>query len=105
MAFVINVIKWLLRTVETMYFDVVEPVFISTITKSSLGSSSWATVLISSHPAMCETQCGLSTLPANTRHCPNAAPILAHSLRRWPSIVFAGLRVWASTSRHRPNVC
>ena len=27
MAFVINVIKWLLWTVETMYFDVVEPVF------------------------------------------------------------------------------
>ena len=26
MAFVINVIKWLLWTVETMYFDVVEPV-------------------------------------------------------------------------------
>ena len=29
-AFVINVIKWLLWTVENMYFDVVEPVFIST---------------------------------------------------------------------------
>ena len=28
MAFVINVIKWLLWTVETMYFDVVEPVFL-----------------------------------------------------------------------------
>ena len=27
MAFVINVIKWLLWTVETLYFDVVEPVF------------------------------------------------------------------------------
>ena len=27
MAFVINVIKWILWTVETMYFDVVEPVF------------------------------------------------------------------------------
>ena len=27
MAFVINVIKWLLLTVETMYFDV-EPVFL-----------------------------------------------------------------------------
>ena len=51
MAFEINVIKWLLWTVEPMYFDVVEPVFY----KSSLGSISWATVLISSHPAMCET--------------------------------------------------
>ena len=27
MTFVIIVIKWLLWTVETMYFDVVEPVF------------------------------------------------------------------------------
>ena len=27
MAFVIDVIKWLLWTLETMYFDVVEPVF------------------------------------------------------------------------------
>ena len=38
MAFVLNVIyiEWLLWTVETMYFDVVEPVFISTVTKSSL---------------------------------------------------------------------
>ena len=27
MAFVINVIKWLLCIVDTMYFDVVEPVF------------------------------------------------------------------------------
>ena len=51
--------------------------FISTVTKSSLGSISWATVLISSHLAMWETQCGLSTLPANTRHWPNAGPILA----------------------------
>ena len=25
---------------------------------------------------MCETQCGLSTLPANTRHWPNAGPII-----------------------------
>ena len=29
MAFVIIVIKWLLWTVETMYFDVVEPVFLN----------------------------------------------------------------------------
>ena len=29
-----------------MYFDVVEPVFISTVNKSSLGSISWATVKI-----------------------------------------------------------
>ena len=36
--------------VETVYFEVVEPVFLlSTVTKSSLGSISWATVLISSH--------------------------------------------------------
>ena len=83
MAFVINVTKWLLWTVETMYFDVVEPVFYiysispcnfrfswyeaslcedllpgrwSTVTKSSLGSISWATVLISSHLMMCKTQ-------------------------------------------------
>ena len=27
MAFVIKVIKWLLWTVDTMYFDVVEPIF------------------------------------------------------------------------------
>ena len=27
MVFVINVIEWLLLTVETMYFDVVETVF------------------------------------------------------------------------------
>ena len=27
---------------------------------------------------MCETQCGLSTLPANTRSWPNVVPILAH---------------------------
>ena len=47
MAFVINVIKWLLWTVETIYFDVVEPVFFTT--KSSLGWISWATVLLSSH--------------------------------------------------------
>ena len=53
MAFVINVIKWLLSEVETMYFDVVEPVF-STVAKSSLGSISWVTVLISSHHAMCK---------------------------------------------------
>ena len=49
---------------------------------------------------MCETQCDLSTLPANTRCWPNASPILAHCLRRWSSIklalvqclMFAGLR-------------
>ena len=48
---------------------------------------------------MCETQCGLSTLPANTRRWTNAGPMLAHCLRRWPSIkpalvqrlMFAGL--------------
>ena len=47
---------------------------------------------------MCETQCSLSTLPANRRL--NAGPMLAHRLRRWPSIkpalvqrlVFAGRR-------------
>ena len=97
MAFEINVIKWLMWTVETMYFDVVEPVFY----KLSLGSISWATVLISSHWAMCETQCSLSTFPANTKRCPNAGTILAHHLRRWPSIkpalvqrfLFSGLRV------------
>ena len=69
------------RQVKTMYSDVVEPVFYiysifprrsatpeaslchdllpgrwSTVTKSSLGSISWATVLISSHPVMCQTQ-------------------------------------------------
>ena len=50
MAFVINVFKWLLWTVETMYFDVAEPVFFtSTVTKSFVGSIKWATVLISSH--------------------------------------------------------
>ena len=53
MAFVINVIKWLLWTVETMYFDVVEPVFYIYSNKESIGSISWATVLISSHPALC----------------------------------------------------
>ena len=66
---------------ETTYFDVVELVFISTassparfatpeaslcqdllpgrwstVTKSSLGSISWATVLISAHQVMCKTQ-------------------------------------------------
>ena len=53
---------------------------------------------------MCETQCGLSTLSANTRRSPNAGPMMAHRLRRWPSIkpgliqrlVFAGLRSIAS---------
>ena len=50
MDFVINVIKWLLWTVETMYFDVVEPVLYIYSKKSALGSISWATVLISSHP-------------------------------------------------------
>ena len=53
MAFVINVIKWLLWTVETMYFDVVEPAFLSTVYESSVGSISWATVLISSHSQKC----------------------------------------------------
>ena len=48
MAFVINVNKWLLWTVETMYFNV------------ALGSISWATVLISSHLAMCKT-CPVNT--------------------------------------------
>ena len=62
-----------------------------------------ATVLLSSHPGMFKTQCGVSTHPANTRRRPNAVPILAHRLRRWPSIkpalvqrlVFAGLAVMA----------
>ena len=48
MIFGINVNKWLLWTVETMYFDVVEPVFLYLQNRLL----SWATVLISSHPAM-----------------------------------------------------
>ena len=66
MAFVINVNKWLMWTVgleETMYLMWWNPFF--AVTKSALDS--WATLLISSHPAMCETQCGLSILPKNTR--------------------------------------
>ena len=50
---------------------------------------------------MCETQCGLPTLPANTRRWPNAGLKLTHCLRRWPSnkpalvqcLVFAVLRI------------
>ena len=52
---------------------------ISTVTKSSYGSISWATVLISLHPAMCEMQCGLSTLPANTRRWPRPVQF-------WPTV-------------------
>ena len=111
MAFVINVIKWLLWTVETMYFYVVEPFIISTVTKSSLGSISWATVLISLHwnvtlqqlyviqdsvlsemyysflepQRYAKHNCGLSTLRANTRRW-FAGPMLAHRLWLWPSI-------------------
>ena len=84
------------------------PFVIFTVTKSSLGSNCWATVLIASHlnvslkqlssttltgvrfcikqnllfcfgtMAMWGTQCGLSTSPANTRHWPNACPMLAN---------------------------
>ena len=51
---------------------------------------------------MCKTQCGLSTLPANTRRWPNAGPMLAHRLQCRPSskptlvqhFVFDGLWVW-----------
>ena len=39
---------------------------------------------------MCETQCGWSTLPANTRCWPNAGPLSA----RLPSIKPALFRVW-----------
>ena len=70
MAFVINVIKWLLWTVETMYFDVVEPAFLSTVNKSSVGSISWATVLISSLSQKCH-------LTTTVIHCPN-----------WPKILY-----------------
>ena len=54
---------------------------------------------------MCETQCCLLRLPANTRRWPSAGPILAHRPRRWLSIktallqrfVFAGLRSIAAS--------
>ena len=70
MTFVINVIEWLLWTVETICI------------KQNLLSRF----------------CGLSTLPANTT-LNNAGPMLTHCLRSWPSIkpalaqrlVFAGL--------------
>ena len=101
--FVINVIIWLLWTVGTIYFEVVEPVFYiysifpskvrnslcqdllpgrwSTVTKSSLGSISGATVLISSHPAMCKTQCqsgsaGGEYKPTPTQYLLNVWPAL-----------------------------
>ena len=53
---------------------------------------------------MFETWYGLSTLPANTIYWPDAGPLLAHCLRRWPNIklalvqclVFAGLRTIAA---------
>ena len=43
---------------------------------------------------MCETQCGLSTLPANIRRWPNAGPMLAHVIKPAlvQGLVFAGLR-------------
>ena len=119
MAFVINVTKWLpgrdyvfwCGGIRFLYLQHLPPQGLlllrprcvktccSTVTKSSSGSISWAAVLLSSHPVMCKTQ--MWPVPANTRCWPNAGPILAHRLRRWPSIkpalvqrlVFAGLRV------------
>ena len=111
MAFVINVIKWLLWTVETILIKW-NPFFISTVTKKlSLASISWATVSIS-HPEMGHIVA--RQLSSKRETLTNAGPILAHRLRRWPSIkpalvqrlAFAGLRVWqwillaASTSLH-----
>ena len=93
-----------------MYFDVVGPVFISTassparfttpeaslcqdllpgrwstVTKSSLGSISGVTVFISSHSAMCKTQCGSGSAGGEYKPTPTqcllnvgqASPVLA----------------------------
>ena len=104
MAFVINVNKWLLWTVETKYFEVVETVFFisrassparlgipeaslcqdllpgrwSTVSKSSIGSISGATVLIYSHPAMCKTKCRSGSAGSEYK----ASPTSIHSTLR-----------------------
>ena len=88
--------------------------FISTVTKSSLGSISWATVSISSHPAMCETQCGISTLPANTEtltQCwsnsgPTSATLAQHqtSTGSTPRVCWAaGLAVHTDGGEYKPT--
>ena len=74
MAFVINVNKWLLWTVETMYIaEFIIPFW---------------------NHAMCETQCGLSTLLANTRRLPNASCLL----------IAAGLVVLTAGGDYKPTL-
>ena len=118
---------WHLWTVETMYFDVWNPFFISTassparfatpeaslcqdllprrwstVTKSSLGLISWATVLISSHPVICKIQMWPVNTPSKHETLTQCWSKYGPILWRWPSIkttlverlVFAGLRVW-----------
>ena len=124
-----------------MYFDVVEPVFFistasspamfatletslwqdllprrwSTVTKLSLGSISWATVLLSSHPGMCKTQLWLVNTPSKhetltqcwSNYCPLSVTLAQHktSSKSTPRVCWAaGQAVQADTDLMSVNV-
>ena len=88
---------WFATLEASLYQDLL-PGRCYTVTKSSLGSISWATVLLSSHPVMCKTQMWPVNTPSKhemlTKCWSNSGPPSATLAQHKTSTGSTGLWVW-----------